>query len=419
MTAQELREKRTKLIEDARLIRTRADEAKRDQTAEETGQQVAMLADAKRLGDELRALEALEREEQIPSFPETQRERTPEEQEDAARRSKELRDFLLAAVDGGPTVKAFPPTAAQIRALSGGDSERRTMNTLGATVGGYAVAPDTSMYGRVIEAMKWFGGVEAFGATVLNTTTGAELPIATDDDTSNTGSIVAEEGSHTGGTDVTMGQRVLRGYLYSSKIIKFSIQLVQDISFDIEGYLGRKIGTRIGRIKNTHFTTGTGANQPWGIVTAASTGRTGATGFSTTVDFDELKRAKHSVGISYRNGARWMFNDNTALSISLVKDGNGRYLLTDSVREGDPMMLLGHPVVINNDMADMAASAKPIIFGQGSSYYIRNVLGLRIVVLRELYAENGQVGILGFSRCDGGLIDAGQGPVKLWVNSAS
>ena len=105
--------------------------------------------------------------------------------------------------------------------------------------------------------------------------------------------------------------------------------------------------------------------------------------------------------------------------ISLVKDGHGRYLLTDSVKEGDQQMLLGHPVVINNDMADMAASAKSILFGQGASYYIRNVSGMRIVVLRELYAENGQVGILGFMRADGGLIDAGQGPLKVWRNSAT
>ena len=419
MTATELRDKRAKLIADARAIRTRADEAKRDVTAEEITQQTAMIADAARMGDELRNLEALEKEEAIPSLPESQRGRPKNEQDAGEKRAKELREFVMAAHEQrGPKARTFEASEVQRRALMA-TPERRGMNTLALASGGASVAPDTSMYGRVIEALKFFGGIELFGATQLVTATGADLPIATDDDTANTGAIVAEEGSHASGTDVTMGQRNLKAFLYSSKIIKFSLQLVQDSGFDIEAYLGRKIGTRIGRILNTHQTTGTGSFQPQGIVTAATVGRQFATGFSTTVSFDELKRTKHSVGIAYRNGAKWMFNDTTALAISLIKDGNGRYLLQDSVNAADEPMLLGHPVVINNDMADMAASAKPIIFGQGAAYYSRKVSGLRIVVLNELYAENGQIGILGFMRADGGLIDAGQGPVKVGQNSAA
>lgn len=428
MAAKDLREKRAKLLTDARAISTRAEQEKRELTAEEVASQRKMLDDARIAGDELRNMEDLEREERNPSFPESQREKTPEEQDAAEKRAADLREFIMAACEGrGPRSRSFEATKEQrqLIALPGADfralmrGERRTMNTLALASGGAAVAPDTSMYGRVIEALKFYGGIEEFGATPLVTATGADLPIATDDDTSNTGAIVAEEGSHTGGTDVTMGQKVLKAFLYSSKIIKFSLQLVQDASFNIEGYLGGKIGTRIGRILNTHQTTGLGVNQPQGIVTAATVGRQFATGFSTTVSFDELKRTKHSVDKAYRNGAKWMFNDTTALLISLIKDGNGRYLLQDSVNSADEMMLLGHPVVINNDMADMAASAKPIIFGQGAAYYSRKVSGLRIVVLNELYAENGQIGILGFMRADGGLIDAGQGPVKVGQNSAS
>ena len=410
MTAQELRDKRAKLIADARAIRTRADEAKRDLTAEDIAQQTQMLADAGRLGQELRNAEELEREENLTALPETQREAPKETQARMAAQDKEVRTFLRHAFEGrGPmsmTIRATPP-------------EARAQNTISGAAGGFAVAPDVSMYGQIVEAMKFFGGIEAFGATVLNTGTGADLPIATDDDTSNTGTIIAEEGDHSSATDVTMGQKVLKAFMFSSKIIKFSMQLEQDSSFPLIPYLSRKIGTRIGRIRNTKFTTGLGVNEPQGIVVGASVGRQFATGFSTTVDFDELKRVKHAVDIAYRQGAKWMFNDTTARIISTIKDGQGRYLLTDSVREGDPMMLLGHPVVINNDVADMAASAKSVVFGQGSAYYVRNVTEISIFVLRELYAANGQIGIFGVMRSDGGLIDAGQGPVKLGQNSAA
>src|SRR3990167_9593965 len=79
MTAKELREKRAKLIADARAIRDRADQEKpaRDLTAEEIGTQATMLADARRLGDELRNLEELEKEENLTTLPETQRQTPP------------------------------------------------------------------------------------------------------------------------------------------------------------------------------------------------------------------------------------------------------------------------------------------------------------------------------------------------------
>ena len=127
MDAKTLREKRTKLIEDARAIRTRADEAKRDLTTEEIGQQGAMLADAKRLVDELRNLEELEREEAIPSLPESQRGKSKEEQDEAETRSAKLRSFLINAVEGrGGSAMTVEATTQQRSALM---RERRSMST--------------------------------------------------------------------------------------------------------------------------------------------------------------------------------------------------------------------------------------------------------------------------------------------------
>ena len=411
MDAKTLRDKRDKLIADARAIGERAErENKRDLTAEEIDQQTKMLTDARGLVQAIKNAEELQRENDETKMPESQRELPKDVQLRLSAQDKELRTFLRSAAEGRG------PSSLTVKAMT---QEERALNTLSLAAGGASIAPDTSMYGQIVEAMKFFGGVEAFGATVLTTGTGADLPIATDDDTSNTGAIVAEEGAHTGGSDVTMGQKNLKAFLFSSKIIKFSMQLEQDASFPIIPYLSKKIGMRLGRIQNTKFTVGLGIAEPQGIQTIATVGRQFATGNSTGVTFDELKRVKHSVDIAYRTGAKWMFNDATALAISLIKDGHGRYLLQDSVTADDELRLLGSGVVINNDMPDMAASVKSILYGQGAAYYIRRVLEIRIAVLRELYAENGQIGILGFMRADGGLIDAGQGPVKAGQNSAA
>ncbi len=420
-----LRSQREKVITDMRGVLDTADTEKRALTSDDNAKLERMRGDALALKQRITAEEELEAEERA-IVPETQRQ-APVVDERTAKYRTEFRQFV--------TSKEAPSTISGVRQVSLGKlgsgfqfdllPEQRSQNTLSLAAGGAAVAPDTSMYGRIVEALKFFGGMEAVGSEIMTTDTGADLPIATDDDTSNTGSIVAEEGSQASGTNVTMGQVTLHAFLYSSKVVKVSWQLLQDASFDIESYLGRKLGMRLGRIQNTHFTTGTGTGQPQGLVTAASVGRQSATGNTTSVQADDVKRLVHSVDVAYRNpGCRFMMADATALAFELLKDGNGQYLWRDNgnlnaLSDGVASSLAGYKVVINNDMPAIATSAKHTSFGDHSFYKIRRVRAIQLVRINELYVENGQVGFLAFMRADGGLVDAGQHPVKLLQNSAS
>jgi HK97 family phage major capsid protein len=81
--------------------------------------------------------------------------------------------------------------------------------------------------------------------------------------------------------------------------------------------------------------------------------------------------------------------------------------------------LLGYPLVINQDVASMAANAKSILFGDFSKYKVRRVLDIMVLRLVERYADFGQVGFLCFSRYDGNLIDAGTHPIQFYQNSAT
>src|SRR5207248_8530414 len=98
------------------------------------------------------------------------------------------------------------------------------------------------------------------------------------------------------------GQVVLHSYMYTSKLIKVSLQLMQDAFFNMEEYLGRKLAIRLARIQNAHFTTGTGTGQPNGVVTAAASGKVGLTGQTLTVIYDDLVDLIHSVDPAYRYG---------------------------------------------------------------------------------------------------------------------
>jgi HK97 family phage major capsid protein len=421
MNLKALRERRAKLIADARAVLDKADAETRGLSPEEVVSQTAMLADARQVALTIRNAEEIELEER-GLIPESQRDTPPKPKAGAptTEQGTAYNAALRSYIRNGFSGMAPEETAALRSGYVRFEGEERAQSTVSGATGGFAVAPDTSMYGKVVEALKFFGGMRSAGCTVLSTATGADLPITTDDDTSNAGVIVGEEGSQAGGTNVALGQRVLHAYLYSSKVVKVSWQLLADSSFDIESYLGRKLGMRLGRIQNTHFTTATGNAQPQGVVTAATVGRQSAVGNTLSVPFDDVIKLIHAVDVAYRGPAcRFMFHDLTAQAYELLKDGDGQYLWKNAVAEAGPDRLKGYPIVINNDVAQMAASAQHTLFGDFSNYYIREVQGIQLVRLNELYAENGQVGFMAFMRADGGLVDAGQHPIKTLQNSAT
>ena len=101
-----------------------------------------------------------------------------------------------------------------------------------------------------------------------------------------------------------------------------------------------------------------------------------------------------------------MFNDSTLAFIRKLKDGQGNYLWQlGDVRNGEPATLLGHPYSINQAVADIGASAKSVLFGDMSKYIVRKVMGFQVITLRERYAENFQIGMVGFKRFDGELLN--------------
>lgn len=186
---------------------------------------------------------------------------------------------------------------------------------------------------------------------------------------------------------------------------------------------------RLGRITNTHFTTGNGTTQPNGIITAASTGVTAANSTSqvTSILYATVIDLIHSVDVAYRNpSCRFMMNDASVKVFRKILDGSNRPIFApgyDNTMGASalsfPDMICGYPVIVNNDVAVMAASAKSIAFGDFRYYYIRDAMEMQMFRFTDsAYAKLGQVGFLAWLRSGGNFIDVG-GAVKLFVNAAS
>lgn len=295
-----------------------------------------------------------------------------------------------------------------------------TMSTTTPGEGGYTVP--TTISSNLIESLKAFGGMRSV-ATILNTDQGNPMNFPTSDSTSEVGEILAENAA-AAVLDPSFGTVGLNCYKYSSKVVTVPIELLQDSSVDIEAFVRNLIVRRIGRITNQHFTTGTGTGQPRGVVTGAASGKVGTTGQTLTVIYDDLVDLQESIDDAYAQAGtcKFMMAQGSRKVIRKIKDTAGRPIWTPGYEAGMTVgagdMLLGKEVVINNDMAAMAANAKSIVFGDFSKYIIRDALSVQLMRFDDsAFASKGQVGFLAFIRSGGNLVDTGA--VKYYQNSAT
>ena len=305
------------------------------------------------------------------------------------------------------------PTVRQDR-LSRALAERRDLSAVTGSTGGFTV-PEGFVNQLEINLL-FFGGMMQV-ADLMRTTSGNDLPWPTADDTSNTGVQLSESTSIGTSVDPSIGQVVFKAYKFSSKLILIPQELLEDSAFNLAAVIGQMLGERLGRITNTKMTTGSGAATPRGIVPASTAGKTTAS--ATAIASDEMLDLLHSVDPAYRNGARWMFHDNILLALRKLKDGQGQYLWVPGLATGQSDVILGHPLTINQDMADTVTNdAKTVLFGQLNKYKIRQVRQIRLRRLVERYADTDQEGFVAFLRQDGNLLDAGTAPVKHLLQAA-
>ncbi len=288
---------------------------------------------------------------------------------------------------------------------NGFQKDIRNAQSVGTTTAGGYLVPE-EFRKQLVEKMKAYGAVQAV-AEVLTTNTGATLPWPTNDDTTNVGALLAENTQATE-QDLVFGTAQVGAYKYTSKIVRVSLEFLQDVEWiNAEGFLRRKFAERLGRIHNQHFTTGTGTAQPQGIVTGATSGVTAAS--ATAITADELIDLQHSIDPAYRTSdAKFMLNDTALKGLRKLKaSGTGEYLFQVSTTADMPNLLAGSPYVINQDMAVPATGVKSVLYGDfRTGYLVRLVKAFELIRLDERYADYGQVGFISFDRADGVVQDA-------------
>lgn len=407
---QDMREQQAKIAADARKIH----EQITDDTPEDRAKELEAQFD--KAMSEFDALEEkIERKQRLDSLEERLDQQDPrrptgdgEARNQDAPAAPQYRDCFAKALQFG--VASLNPAERSVMDQNRQDvpAEVRAQAAGTDSAGGYTVPEEFS--GEIDKQMAAWGPMwDADIARELNTSNGRRIPWPTVNDTANTGRIKAENASvdDDGTDDVVFGEAQLDAYIYDTGMVRVPIELLQDSAFDVGGLMNDLFGERLGRLANQVLTTGTGSSQPNGVITAAATGVTAAG--VAAITGDELIDLQHSVDPAYRSSpkCRWMFNDTTLAAIRKLKDGDGNYLWQmGDVRIGEPATILGHPYSVNQAMASLATGNRTVGFGDLSRYIVRKVLGFQVMTLRERYAENFQIGMVGFKRFDGELLNA-------------
>jgi HK97 family phage major capsid protein len=285
--------------------------------------------------------------------------------------------------------------------------------------GGFTVPQD--FRAKLEVALKAYGGMMD-AAEIIYTDTGATLPMPSFNYTAVVATIVGENTA--GGLDSStpFGVANLGAFTYRSPILPVSYEFLQDSAFG-EDFIVNGLSDSIARALNAHATVGTGTGQPRGIMLDAAAGKVGATGQTTSIVFEDLIDLVHSIDPAYRkSGCSMMMHDQSLKAVRKIKDNQGRPIYLPAYDGlGGPMgdQIMGYGVVVNQDVAQMAANAKSIAFGRLDKYKIRMVKDITVMRLTERYADALQVAFLLFARADGRLLDAGTNPVKYYQNSAT
>lgn len=414
MSHKKLYEQREELQKAMRQLLDAAHAEERDLTEEESAkfdelsEKADQITESIRKHERVAELEALQESRHLPREVRDTRDEGVElpgqieKQETREQLEKRAEDaFGMFLRDGASAL-----SKEQRDMLRMGSPETRAVTIGGGS--GFGVVGVRPFFDQLVESMKSFVGVREAGAEILATANGNPLAIPTADDTGNVGQILSE-GTEETNTDTgpTVGSIILDGYKYSSKFIRLSLELLQDAEFPVEQTIIRMASERIGRIYNTHSTTGNGTNKPRGFVTAAGTTVEAASNGS--LDYDDLLDLLNGIDSAYWNrpSTAFQFSQSTLTQARKLTDTNGLPIWNPAFGDRGET-IHGKRIVLNNDLAEFGGAQNDVVaaYGDFSTYKVRDVTTPTIIRLEEKFSEFGQVGFIVFSRHDGDLTDS-------------
>ena len=187
--------------------------------------------------------------------------------------------------------------------------------------------------------------------------------------------------------------------------------VLEDAMFNVEAWLSAEVAREFSEQENSAFLTGNGTNKPVGILNGLDATADYTKGDATR-DFGKYQVIKSGVAANmgatsdavinllrsvvlntktgYLPGAKWMMNRATHGILVDLKTSDGEYFLQRDITVAAAGRIFGYDIVINEDMADVAADNMPIIFGDfKAGYQVVDRVG--VSMLRDPYSAHGAI----------------------------
>lgn len=312
-----------------------------------------------------------------------------------------------------PHQKAF---AAYVRtgdddALRGLNLEGKALNTAVNADGGFLVAPQVS--DRIQSVLRSTASIRQVANVVNVEATSFDVII----DRTDVGTGWATETASTTETGTPTIEKINIRLHELAAMPKASQRLLDDSAFDVEGWLAERIANRFARAEASAFVAGDGIDKPkgflsytkvadgswsWGSLGYIPTGA--ASDFSATNPADCIVDLIYALNAEYRANASFVMNSKTTGAVRKMKDADGRFLWADGLAADQPARLMGYPVLIAEDMPDIAANAYAIAFGDfRAGYTVAERPDLRI--LRDPFSAKPHVLFYASKRVGGDVSD--------------
>ncbi|MFC2967863.1 phage major capsid protein [Acidimangrovimonas pyrenivorans] len=280
-----------------------------------------------------------------------------------------------------------------------------------AAEGGYLVDPETAASIRSV--LSTTASIRAIANVVTVEATSFDVLI----DHTDVGSGWATEAGPIAETDTPLIERISIPLNELSAMPKASQRLLDDSAFDIEGWLAGRIADKFARAEAMAFIAGDGVDKPTGFLSHPAVAEdswswgnlgyvaTGADGdFAATGASDAIVDLVYALAAEYRANASFVMNSKTAGAVRKMKDADGRFLWADGLAAGEPARLMGYPVLIAEDMPDIASGSYALAFGDfHAGYTIAERPDLR--VLRDPFSAKPHVLFYATKRVGGDVSD--------------
>ena len=378
--SKELVEKKNDLITRAEEVLNLAKGEKRELTEAEAAELAEIRDNVRKIVASLKLeeeIEGLAQEKEEPPVDEAEREEKRDMEEKSVLEYRAFDAFLRGTVN--ERTGELAPSAGSGQAII----PETIANKIVAKV--YDIAPVLARSTRYN-----VGGtleIPQYGATSGN-----------DDITVGYATEFTELASHSGAfTTVSLG-----GFVCGA-LTKISRKLINNARFDVVAFVVDRMAYEIARfIEHELVAPSDPTNKVRGL---ASLTNGVVAGSATALTVADIVKLHDAVKDEYQQNAIWVMNPATRTALRSLQSGTGYPLLNDDLSAPFGMTLLGKPVYCSDNMPTIATGNIVAFYGDFRGLATKFSEEINIEVLRERYAVEHAVGVIGWFEFDAAVED--------------